>query len=156
MEGGGTAYPVFVVSDSKGAAGPTSGAYAGELLGIPAAGPGSLAPLGRRFGGVIIDWLVAQGVVFLFARNAFGASGAQSFVPLGVFALLTVLSLVFVAATFGHYVFGLQLRQVRPGNYPVQVLVRTALLCLFLPAILTAKDGRGYHDVIAGTVLVRR
>ena len=100
------------------------------------------------FGGV--------GVVFLFARNAFGASGARSFVPLGVFALLTVLSLVFVAATFGHYVFGLQLRQVRPGNYPVQVLVRTALLCLFLPAILTAKDGRGYHDVIAGTVLVRR
>ncbi|HQV89945.1 MAG TPA: hypothetical protein PLA46_00075 [Phycicoccus sp.] len=81
---------------------------------------------------------------------------ARSFVPLGVFALLTVLSLVFVAATFGHYVFGLQLRQVRPGNYPVQVLVRTALLCLFLPAILTAKDGRGYHDVIAGTVLVRR
>ena len=148
MEGGGTAYPVFVASDSKGAAGPTSGAYAGELLGLPAAGPGSLAPLGRRFGGVIIDWVVAQGVVFLFARNAFGASG--------VVALLTVLSLVFVAATFGHYVFGLQLRQVRPGNYPVQVLVRTALLCLFLPAILTAKDGRGYHDVIAGTVLVRR
>lgn len=130
--------------------------YAGAALGLPASGSGSLARLGRRFVGVLIDWLVAQLVVFVVARDAFGAAGAASFLPLAVFAVLTVLSLSVVAATFGHYVMGLQLRQVRPGSFPLQVLVRTALLCLFLPAVLTAKDGRGLHDVLAGTVLVRR
>lgn len=145
-----------MASDGREADQASTSAYAGQQLGLPATGPGSLAPLGRRFGGVLVDWLVAQLVVFVFVRSAFGASGAQSFLPLGVFALLTVLSLTFVAATLGHHLFGLQLRQVRPGNYVLQVIVRTALLCLFLPAILTAKDGRGFHDVIAGTVLVRR
>jgi hypothetical protein len=130
--------------------------YAGAALGLPASGSGSLARLGRRFVGVLVDWLVAQLVVFVVARDAFGAAGAASFLPLAVFAVLTVLSLSVVAATFGHYVMGLQLRQVRPGSFPLQVIVRTALLCLFLPAVLTAKDGRGLHDVLAGTVLVRR
>lgn len=131
-------------------------AYAGAPLGLPATGSGSLAPLGRRFVGVAVDWLIAQAVVYAFFRSAFGASGAASFVPLAVFAVLTVISLVAVAATFGHYLMGLQLRQVRPGSWPLQVLIRTALLCLFLPAVVTAKDGRGLHDVAAGTVLVRR
>jgi len=130
--------------------------YAGAALGLPASGSGSLARLGRRFVGVLVDWLVAQLVVFVVARDAFGAAGAASFLPLAVFAVLTVLSLSVVAATFGHYVMGLQLRQVRPGTWPLQVLIRTLLLCLFLPAVLTAKDGRGLHDVAAGTVLVRR
>jgi RDD family. len=130
--------------------------YAGAALGLPASGSGSLARLGRRFVGVLVDWLVAQLVVFVVARDAFGAAGAASFLPLAVFAVLTVLSLSVVAATFGHYVMGLQLRQVRPGTWPLQALIRTLLLCLFLPAVLTAKDGRGLHDVAAGTVLVRR
>lgn len=104
----------------------------------------------------MIDWLVAQAVVFALFRAAFGAGGATSFVPLAVFAVLTVISLSAVAATLGHHLMGLQLCQVRPGNPYLQILIRTALLCLFLPAILTAKDGRGLHDVLAGTVLVRR
>ena len=59
-----------------------------------------------------------------------------------------------VAATFGHHVTGLQLRQVRPGS-TLQVLVRTLLLALVVFAV-PSRDGRGFHDVIAGTVLVRR
>jgi uncharacterized RDD family membrane protein YckC len=38
---------------------------------------------------------------------------------------------------------------------PVQVVVRTALLCLFLPATFWDHDGRGLHDKAAGTVIVR-
>lgn len=130
--------------------------YAGSLLGLPPAGPGSLAPLGRRFVAILLDWFVAQGVTWAFFHQAVGQTGARSFVPLAVFAVLTVVSLAAVAATLGHWLLGLQLRQVRPGTWPLQVLIRTLLLCLFLPAVLTAKDGRGLHDVAAGTVLVRR
>jgi len=129
---------------------------AGQLLGLPAAGPGSLAPFGRRLLGIFIDWLVADLVVFLFARQAFGAvEGIEVFYRLFAWIALTVLCLSVVAATFGHYVTGLQLRQVRPGFYPLQVLVRTLLLALVVFAV-PSRDGRGFHDVIAGTVLVRR
>jgi uncharacterized RDD family membrane protein YckC len=38
---------------------------------------------------------------------------------------------------------------------PLQVLVRTVLLCLFLPAMFWDKDGRGLHDKAAGTLIVR-
>jgi uncharacterized RDD family membrane protein YckC len=38
---------------------------------------------------------------------------------------------------------------------PFQTLVRTVLLCLFLPAMFWDKDGRGLHDKAAGTVIVR-
>lgn len=136
--------------------GETTSEYAGSLLGLPATGSGSLAPWGRRIAAVIVDWVVAQLVTYAFFRDALTGGGARSFVVLGVFAVLTVLSLSLVAATFGHWLLGLQLRQVRPGFYVGQVLARTLLLCLFLPAIFTASDGRGFHDVLAGTVLVRR
>ena len=38
---------------------------------------------------------------------------------------------------------------------PFQVLVRTVLLCLFLPAMFWDKDGRSLHDKAAGTLIVR-
>jgi hypothetical protein len=34
--------------------------------------------------------------------------------------------------------------------------VRTALLCLFFPALFSDSDGRGMHDRAAGTAIVRR
>lgn len=145
----GTAYPCRVVT-------PAEPAYAGAQLGLPAAGPGSLAPLGRRFVAIVIDWVIAQLVASFVLGANLSKGGSVGFVVLGVFAVLSIVSLTAVGATFGHWLLGLQLRQARQGAFVVQVLVRTALLCLFVPAVLTGSDGRGFHDRIAGTVLVRR
>jgi len=38
----------------------------------------------------------------------------------------------------------------------VAALVRTLLLGLVIPAVVTDDDGRGLHDRAAGTVVVRR
>jgi uncharacterized RDD family membrane protein YckC len=35
-------------------------------------------------------------------------------------------------------------------------IVRTLLLALLVPALIADRDGRGLHDRLAGTVLVRR
>ena len=35
------------------------------------------------------------------------------------------------------------------------VALRTALLLLLVPALITDRDGRGLHDRAAGTVVVR-
>ena len=109
----------------------------------------------RRLGAVVVDWLICQGIAILLLGTEPGGGGAAAFLPLGIFAALNVIFVSFVGSTVGHRLFGMQVWQVRPGSFPLQVLIRTALLCLFVPAVLTARDGRGFHDVVAGTRIVR-
>jgi uncharacterized RDD family membrane protein YckC len=77
-------------------------------------------------------------------------------VTLGIFAAENLLLVGTLGSTIGHRVVGLQVRSVNgaPAK-PVQVVVRTLLLCLFLPATIWDRDGRGLHDKAAGTVIVR-
>ena len=109
----------------------------------------------RRVGAVLVDWVLSQLVaVFLLGADT-TAGGVQALAPLGVFAVLNLVLVAATGSTVGHRLFGMQVWQVRPGSFPLQVLVRTVLLCLFLPAVLTSSDGRGFHDVWAGTRIVR-
>jgi uncharacterized RDD family membrane protein YckC len=110
----------------------------------------------RRFGALLVDWVIAQLIVVLLLRIDTTAGGTAALAPLGVFALYTVLLVSLTGgATLGHRLFGLQVWKVREGVFPLQVVIRTLLLCLVLPAVLTSRDGRGFHDVAAGTRLVR-
>jgi uncharacterized RDD family membrane protein YckC len=75
---------------------------------------------------------------------------------LAVFAVENLLLVGTLGFTIGHRVAGLQVRSINgAAASPVQVLVRTVLLCLFLPAMFWDRDGRGLHDKAAGTVIVR-
>lgn len=115
-----------------------------------------MAPLWRRALGLLVDWFLAQ-LISTFGFGAeLGAGGVQSFVPLGVLAVINVLSITAFAATPGQALLRMQVLQVRPGSFPLQVVIRTLLLCLFIPAVLTDRNGRGFHDAAAGTVIVRR
>jgi hypothetical protein len=109
----------------------------------------------RRFGAVLVDWLLCQLVVIGIIGVDTAGGGGAAFAPLGLFALLNIVLVSLTGSTVGHRLFGLQVWQVRPGSFPLQVVVRTALLCLFVPAVLTSRDGRGFHDVWAGTRIVR-
>ena len=110
----------------------------------------------RRFGALLVDWVLCQLVVVFVLRVDTTAGGATALVPIGVFALYTI---AFVAltggATLGHRLFGLQVWKVGPGVFLLQVIIRTLLLCLVVPAVLSSRDGRGFHDVAAGTRIVR-
>lgn len=112
------------------------------------------ATLLRRFGAVLVDWLLCQAVVTGLLGVDTGSGGAAAFAPLGLFALVNLVLVPTIGSTIGHRIFGMQVWQVRPGRFPLQVLVRTALLCLFVPAVLTGRDGRSLHDVAAGTRIV--
>jgi len=110
----------------------------------------------RRFGALLVDWLIAQLIVVLVLRIDTTTGGRAALAPVGVFALYTVLLLALTGgATVGHRLFGLQVWKVRPGPFTLQVVIRTLLLCLVVPAVLTSRDGRGFHDVAAGTRIVR-
>ncbi|WP_413453036.1 RDD family protein [Georgenia phoenicis] len=112
--------------------------------------PSSPAPLGRRVVALAVDWGLATAISAGFLDN-------HPLATLGVFALMTWLLLATRGATIGHTLLGLRVRAYQGGAAtPVQVLIRTGSLCLVIPAVVWGLDGRGLHDVWAGTQIVRR
>ncbi|MBO3086920.1 RDD family protein [Cellulomonas dongxiuzhuiae] len=154
-----------------GPGGRDDGGVRGARLGLAPTGPGSLARLGRRLAALSIDWVacLAVSALLLPARSdgLFLLRG-DSLGTLAVFALENLVLVGALGHTLGHRLMGLQVRRTLPqppaGSSPVSggppgllaALVRTALLCLVLPAAVWDGDGRGLHDRAAGTVLVRR
>jgi uncharacterized RDD family membrane protein YckC len=119
-------------------------------LGLPAEGPGSIAGVGRRLIAVMIDWFSCQLVSAAFFSS-------DPWWTLGLFALLHALTVGTLGCSPGHRLLGLQLRRLDGGwPGPVAAAIRTALLCLAVPALIFDSDSRGLHDRVAGTVLVRR
>lgn len=79
---------------------PAQGTFRGQRLGLPEAGPGSMAGLGRRSLALVIDWWASWLVAYLIW-------GAQPWGTLGVFAFQNLVLLATVGATFGHRLVGL-------------------------------------------------
>lgn len=155
----------------------TPGVAHGTRLGLPATGPGAIAPVGRRVVALFIDWIACQLIAIAFFDNAPMAT-------LAVFAAENLLLVGTVGTTLGHRLLGMRVRRVvaprtllgaaaggpdgavddeaphdagpdlPPG--PLRALIRTVLLCLVIPAAVWDADGRGLHDRFAGTAIVRR
>jgi uncharacterized RDD family membrane protein YckC len=135
-------------------------AYPGERLGMPREGVGSMGRFGRRLVGVVVDWtacqLIAAALFHVPLPFAGVASGSDTLILLAIFALEHLLLLSTTGYTLGHRVVGLRVLSLDGQRArPFQVLVRTVLLCLFLPAMFWDTDGRSLHDKAAGTVIVR-
>lgn len=134
-----------------------AGEYAGQGLGLPADGPGSIARFGRRLVAICVDWALCQLIAVLVFRAELGSGGTGSFAPLAVFAVENLLLLPTLGATVGQRLLGIVIMTVdRRRVSVVQVLLRTMLLCLAVPALIWDRDGRGLHDKAAATVLARR
>lgn len=128
--------------------------YRGKRLGLPEEGPGSVAPLGRRFGAIFIDWVLCLVIAYgLIARGDQQAAGNWALLVFLVMSFLTVGTLGF---TPGKRL--LRLRVVSEGGGRLglgRVLVRTVLLVVVIPALIWDRDGRGLHDRLSRSVQVR-
>lgn len=128
--------------------------WPGERLGLPESGPRSLGRIGRRIGAIAVDWAIAYGLSLAFFPV--GPWLTDGFVTLGLFAAIQVLFLLVVNGSVGHLVFGMRVVPLEPGRLGVwRPILRTLLLCLFVPAVIWDADQRGLHDRAAGTLLVR-
>jgi uncharacterized RDD family membrane protein YckC len=127
--------------------------YRGERLGLPASGPGSLATTGRRALAFLIDALASALVAALFVRQQ-DLSGVAAHLP-GSWSL-HVLGLVLVGRTLGMYLTGLRVIRVdrRVAVGPIRAVARTALLILFIPALVADADFRGLHDRLTATAVI--
>lgn len=122
---------------------------------------------------LLIDWfacLAISAAFFPVTSGGFYLTRGSSLATLGIFALENVLLVGSIGNTLGHRIVGLRVRRVfatpkgevvdpvwetaAPGF--VSAVVRTVLLCLVVPAVIWDADGRGLHDRLAGTAIVRR
>jgi len=128
--------------------------YRGEQLGLPQDGPGSIARPGRRLGALVVDWGLCVLIAYGLLTDGYGQ--ATSNWALLVFFVMGVLTVGTLGFTPGKRLFGLRVVALDTGTVnPLRALLRTALLCVALPALIWDRDGRGLHDRLAGTVELR-
>jgi uncharacterized RDD family membrane protein YckC len=144
------------VSHSSSPVGST--AYAGQRLGFPEHGRGSVAGWGRRILALFVDWFASMLVAATFAGPAVLSSrGWESWAPMLVFLVEASVLTPLVGGSFGQLVTRLAVVRVdgRPLNL-LLALARTFLICLVVPPLIFNRDQRGLHDLVAGTVTVHR
>lgn len=134
-------------------------AYRGEKIGLPQSGTGSLATTGPRLAAFVVDALASTLVAALFVHHngrtfADKLPGSWSLLPLAIDYVVGVLA---AGRTLGMHLFGLRLVRVTPGQPvgPGQAVIRTILLFLLVPAVVFDRDGRGLHDRLTDTAVVR-
>ncbi len=119
-----------------------------------------MATTAQRLGAFLVDAVASALVAGLFVQSAHGSGtagrlpGSWSLIP---FALDYVVGTLVAGRTLGMYLVGLRLIRVdRPVAVdPGRAIVRTALLTLLLPAVIWDRDGRGLHDRLTDTAVVR-
>ena len=135
-------------------ANPVDQRWPGDRLGLPETGPRSIARPGRRIAALALDWAVATLLSFAFFST--GPFETNGFITLGLFGGIQLLFLLVLNGGVGHLLLGMRVVPLVPGRLaPWRVLVRTVLVCLFVPAVIWDADQRGLHDRAAGTLLVR-
>jgi hypothetical protein len=138
----------------------TPQAYRGERLGLPPTGPRSLATTGQRLGAFVVDAVASAVVAALFVQTRHGRGaaahfpGSWSLIPFG---LDYVVGVLVASRTLGMHLFGLRLIRVDRVEAigPLRILTRTVLLLLLVPAVVWDRDGRGLHDRVTETAVVR-
>jgi uncharacterized RDD family membrane protein YckC len=98
-----------------------------------------------------------DGIGSAFVAALFTAPDLPGNWSLVAFAAITVLTLVLVGQTPGMRLLGLRLAHPRQGQRLAlwRGVVRTGLLCLLVPALVVDADGRGLHDRLTDTAVVR-
>ena len=132
--------------------------YAGQSLGLPEKGPGSLARWGSRLGALVLDWGASMAV----AMGAFGGgvlteSGWKAWMVLAVYFVQKALLTTLTGSSFGQLVS--RIGVTRTDGSPIGVwraVARAAMVCVVLPAVVIGPDRRGMNDLLLGTVVVNR
>jgi uncharacterized RDD family membrane protein YckC len=116
----------------------------------------------RRILALFVDWIISTLVVIAFlGLDEYAATGSPG--PLYVLGVYVVESTIFswlLGGSFGKLATGLRLvpadGPARPLN-PLLLLVRQVMVALVIPPLVfRSEDGRGLHDLLAGTRTVVR
>ncbi|MFP5072551.1 RDD family protein [Pseudonocardia nantongensis] len=131
--------------------------HAGRRFGLPATGHYSVAAVGRRIGGVCLDWLLAYLLVLLVAGTEAIGTADFSWWILGTWFVITTLTVAVLGSSPGHVALGMRVARTDMARHVgvPRALLRTAMIAVVIPVFFVDADGRGWHDRATTTIVVR-
>jgi uncharacterized RDD family membrane protein YckC len=124
--------------------------YAGAVI--------ETASWGRRMVALLVDWFASTLVVMVVLGPAGWLDNPYAgFYTLGVFALESAALTAFAGGSFGKLATRLRVVQANGDPHPPDLgraLLRSVLVCLLVPPLVFRPDGRGLHDIAAGSATV--
>jgi uncharacterized RDD family membrane protein YckC len=120
--------------------------------------PVETASWGRRIIALIVDWFASTLVVVVVLGPAgWSETPGSGFYTLLVFALESSVLTAVAGGSFGKLATRLRVVRNDGSGRPVDLLrslLRQVLVCLVIPPLVFRPDGRGLHDLAAGSVTV--
>lgn len=142
----GSSYAVDMVSTEG-----TAEQYPGRGLGLPASGVGAVASFGRRVGAFVIDIVLSALVAWLIT-----APEPPQNMSLLVWGVMTVIAVGLFGITPGQAVLGIRVVPMGGGSLVgLWAIPRTVLVFVIVPTLLVNVDGRGLHDRLCRTIVLR-
>jgi uncharacterized RDD family membrane protein YckC len=120
--------------------------------------PVETASWGRRIIALLVDWFASTLVVVVVLGPAgWSENRGSSFYTLLVFALESAVLTAVAGGSFGKLATRLRVVRNDGSGRPIDLLrslLRQVLVCLVIPPLVFRPDGRGLHDLAAGSVTV--
>lgn len=109
----------------------------------------SIARPGRRISAFLIDSVISALISFAFFNY-------DTWATLLVFVVTQIVFIPTIGGGLGHRAVGIRVVKLGGGWIGVwRPVVRTLLLAILVPALVWDSDQRGFHDKVAGTLLIR-
>lgn len=132
--------------------------YPGASIGLPRDGRGSLASWRARVGAMIGDWAASMVVaIALFGMEVINGYGWERFMIMAVYFVEASLLTALAGGSFGQLIARIGI--TRLDGQPLgwwRPIVRTAMKCLVIPALVVGAERRALTDLLLGTVVVNR
>lgn len=106
----------------------------------------------------MVDWAASMAVATgLFGAGVLFGDGWRSWMIMAVFFVESSVLSALTGGSFGQLLTKIAVFRLdaQPLGF-VRALIRAALVCLVVPAVVIGADRRGLHDVAVGTVVIRR
>lgn len=125
--------------------------WPGERFGAAESGAGSVASMGSRMGAFLID-------IGLSAAAALAVTYPElpKNLSLVIWFAVTIATVALFGATPGQWLLGIRVAKVRGSAFVgAWAVLRTALIFLIVPPLVSDADGRGWHDKACRTIVLR-
>lgn len=132
--------------------------YPGETLGLPEAGRGSLASWRSRIAAIIGDWAASMVVaIAIFGTEVMTGAGWRSFMIMAVYFVQASVLTALAGGSFGQLIARIGIVRLEGRHIGWwRAIVRTAMKCLVLPAVVIGAERRAITDLLLGTVVINR
>lgn len=113
----------------------------------------------HRFGALLVDWAACTLVVVLvLGPTGWSDDPYAGFYATGIFVVESAVFTALLGGSFGKLVTRLRVIRNDGSGRPLELipaLVRSLLIALVIPPLVFRPDGRGLHDMLAGSRTVR-